>query len=71
MSTADDKGGMGGPANERKRRKRAEAAEEARQRGETGPRKIKQREIYPLLLNMYLYYPFKSEDSDNHTVKYI
>lgn len=58
LSTANDKGRMGCPAEERKRRKRAEAAGEARQRGETGPRRIKQREIYPLLLNsIYTVHP--------------
>lgn len=40
MFIADDKGGMGGPAEERATRKRAEAAGETRQRGETGPRRI-------------------------------
>ncbi len=40
MLTADDKGGMGSPAEERTGRKRAEAAGEARQRGETDPRRI-------------------------------
>lgn len=40
MFTADDKGGMGGSAEEGTRRKRAEATGEARQRGETGPRRI-------------------------------
>lgn len=40
MFPADDKAGMGGPAEERTRRKRAEAAGEARQRGETSPSRI-------------------------------
>lgn len=38
--TANDKGGMGGPAEERTRGKGAEAAGEARQRGETDSRRI-------------------------------
>jgi len=37
---ADDKGGMGGPAEERTGGKRAKAAAQARQRGETSPRRI-------------------------------
>lgn len=61
---ADDKGGMGGPAEERTRRERAEAAGETRQRGETWPRRIEtKKEIYPLLPNHeYFYNSFKWED---------
>lgn len=71
--TVDDKEGMGDAADEGTRRKRAETAGEARQRGETGPRRIKQeREIYPLLLNhQYWYYPSKSADSEYHPIKHI
>lgn len=43
MFTADDKRGMGGPAEERTRGKRAEAAGEARQRGDTGLRRIEKK----------------------------
>lgn len=55
VSSADDKGGMGGPAEKRTRRKRTKTAGEARQRGETGSRKIKTK-IYILFYLMIRFY---------------